>query len=240
MARDTPQEYYENEYKRLPFERRLEEINYWIDKRRSRWELASVEWADVSQKILIRIHQNYPKFDPKKGKFGHWVNVIISSTIKNVLRDEYTTFSRPCILGCTENTGGNTCRRTPSGIQCKECPLYKEWEEKKGDQYAIRQTLPLDHHFLEADSKQSDFMDIEAGAETIHAKMKDKLTHSEWRVYRVMVIKGLSIEEVSKHLGFRRKRGASRAVCAGYSQLLVLRRKFIAKAQEIIAEEGLA
>ena len=224
----------------LTFEERYDETVHWVDKRRHKWDLWMLEWADARQRLIIRVWKQYPLYDPAKGPYSHWVNKVISNEWKNILRDHYTSFSRPCILGCPFNAGGEQCTKTLSGLQCVECPLFRDWQKRKGDHFAVKQTLPLENHSNEAQNRPSDFIDIAGKKRVIDARMKERLTASEWKIYRLLIIKGLPEEEVARQMGFKKKRGKKTKMFAGYSVLLQSRHKFVAVAKSIIEDENLA
>ena len=223
------------------FESMAPAIEAQIDKRRGGWRLASIAWDDVRQKILTRVFFKYDTFDPVKGKFPHWLSAVITSVMKNELRDHHSKFSRPCITGCPHNSGGDTCNMTPSKMQCGECLLYKNWEKRKMDHYRVEQTLPLENHEHEVQSIirspfQSDFIDVVGAKEKIDAAMRDKLTNHEYQVYVWIYVEGKTEQEVGQILGYK-KVGK---MYPGYQQLLKMRKLIVEKAREIIEEQDLA
>lgn len=237
----------------LTFEQRYTEISSWVDKRRRSIDLATLPWDDIRQLVLIRVSQQYASFDEAKGPFSHWVNRVITNALRNIYRDWYSTAARPCVTGkggCSENMGGNLCRRTASGVQCRECPAYREWEHRKGDQYAIMHPVPLEMpgndgkasamERPEAHSTQADYIDYPEKQKQLHARMKERLTRVEWRAYRMLIILHKSEEEVGKALGFKHKAGKRQRMFPGYLAVLSLRHKFINLARQILAEEDLA
>lgn len=227
----------------LTFEDRYTDIVHWVEKRRRNIDLATLEWLDIRQLILIRVSQQYHTFDPAKGEFRRWVNRVITNCLRNIWRDHLAAFQRPCVTGkggCVDNVGSGLCRRTPSGTQCSECPAYKDWEARKGDHHAISLPLPLDNHSQEVHSKQSDFMDIAGKKAVIDEKMKGKLTRAEWRLYRLLMVRHLSEEEAAKAMGYKHKKGRKPRMWAGYQIVLNARKKFVEIAKAIIEENDLA
>lgn len=225
----------------LTFEERYPAIIHEIDKRKWKWTLNSTPFEDIKQMILIKVHRKYDMFDPNKivngrrVEFSHWVNVVISNTIKSALRDLYLIHSRPCIQKCPFNTGNDTCSKTSTGKQCGECLLYRDWERRKLDHFNVKETLPIENHMREADGQPNDFVDIDGKKEVIDRCMKLKLTKYEWRIYRALYVQGKSEKEAGKMLGLK-KVGH---MWAGYQQILALKKKFVALAKQVIEEEGL-
>lgn len=229
---------------KLTFEERYAGIVDQIDKRRAKWKLASMPFDDVRQEVLTKIHLNYHRFDPTKGrvgvseeeKFARWANRVITNELKNILRDNHLIYSRPCITGCAFNSGGDTCSKTPSGLQCDQCPIYKEWRERKEAHFNVKQTLPLDNHMREADSSPGDFVDVDHAKDVIDSEMKKRLTKHEYQVYRMLYLQHKTPAEVGKALKYKKVGKCHH----GYQVILQLRKKFVDVAREIIGDEGLA
>lgn len=227
----------------LTFEERYKETVMWVEKRRRRIDLANLEWADIRQLLLIRVSQQYSKYDRFKGPYKNWVNKVLTRAICSIWRDFYAKVARPCVTGkggCVDNMGGTLCRRTPSGVQCSECPAYRDWEQRKGDHHNITLPLPLDNHSQEVHSKQSDFMDIEGKKAIIDRKMRERLTRAEWKLYKAIIIQHKSDAEASRIMGFKKKRGSNSKMPAGYAVILAARHRFVEIAREIIEAEHLA
>lgn len=228
------------------FEDRYDIICREIEKRRRGWTLAAVSFDDVKQDTLIRIDKQYKtKYDPQKDKvqrpeaetFLHWLNTVISNSIKNQLRDNLGKFSRPCIAErCVFNSGGESCSKNPSGIQCSECLAYKSWEERKIHHFNVKQTLPLENHFREADMIQDNTVVDYDKINVIHQKMKEKLSKGDYELYTEIYILGKSEKEV----GEERKMKKIGKTYAGYQPLNRLRHKVVIIAKKIIEEENLA
>ena len=124
----TPQKRKRGRPRKLRFEDCYEEINVEIAKRRHKWNLSALSWLDyddVSQIIRIHIHKKWHLYDQKK-KLSPWINRIISNQIKNLIRNNYGNYVRPC-LKCAAAEGEAGC--TIYEKQCSDCPLYKNWEK---------------------------------------------------------------------------------------------------------------
>ncbi len=226
------------------FEQRYDSIVLEINKRRPKWRLASVSFDDVRQQVLVKVHLKYDMFDPAKivkgrpVEFSHWVNRVITYEIRNILRNNHTIYSRPCVQGCPWNTGADTCEKTKSGLQCDECPIYKSWRERKESHFNVKQTLPLENHMREVDgSPANEFIDIEESKAVIDRYMRDKLTKHEWRIYKALYIQHKSEREVGKALGYKKPKTK---MFPGYLTILKLKKRFVVLAKEIIEEKNLA
>jgi RNA polymerase sigma factor (sigma-70 family) len=223
----------------LTFDQRYESIVHEIEKRRKKWTLVSTSFDDISQTILSRVYLNFHQFDAERGEFSHWVNVLISNTIKNCLRDLHYAHSRPCIQGkggCVFNTGNDTCSQTPSGKQCGQCLAYKLWEMRKKNHNAIEQTLPLENHIREVDSRPSDNVNIEGAKTVIDQKIQAKLNKHEWKLYKLLFIQNKEEREVGKIMKYK----PSKRMYPGYLTILKFRKKVVCLAKEIIEDENLA
>lgn len=227
----------------LTFDERYKETLQWVEKRRRGIDLAYMPWDEIRQLILIRVSQQYHLFRPDEGPYKNWVNRVITNAIRNIWRDEIGSVSRPCITGkgwCAFNCGGDLCSKTPSGLQCAECPAFRDWEIRKKDHHAVKMPVSLENHTNEAQSKVGASVDIAEMKPALDARMKQKLTRTEWRAYRLLYIKNLDGEEVARQMGFRKKRGSTSKMHAGYQQLLEWRHHFEKVATQILLTEDLA
>lgn len=220
----------------LTFEQRIPVIQNEINKRRAKYTLSTLDFEDVSQIIMFRVWEKYHLYKPERGEFTHWLNMTISNTMKNILRDNLTTFSRPCILGCSANMGDENCSYTKSGKQCSECPIYKRWEKKKKDHFNVKQTLTIENHTQEVSNMASDFLDIDYAKRVIDEKIKGKLNTFEFSIYEMLFIQNMSEEQVGEKLKYKRPTNSS---CPGYQTISKLKKKFTAIGREIIREENL-
>ncbi len=221
----------------VPFEQRLPVIQAEIEKRRHKWTYTRLDFADVQQKILEHIFKKYYQYEESKGEFTHWINKLISSRIKNILRDELTKYSRPCIVGCRFNLGDTHCGYTKSGMQCDECPLYKSWRERKQSHFNVEQSLPLETHEQEVNSLPGEFVDYEGAKKVLDREMKVKLKPFEYRIYHLLYVEHKTPEQVGKILKYKRSKNSD---IHGYQAQRKVRKKIVEIAKKIILEEGLA
>jgi len=217
------------------FEESFAFINQEIRKRRKKWNLTSLNWMDyddVSQIIRIHIYEKWHLYNDEK-PLAPWLNRIISNQIKNLIRNHYGNFARPC-LKCEAAESEAGCKIY--GTQCSDCPLYAKWEKTKRSAYNIKIPLALEDHIPEVRSiKFSDYCDTEGQIKKIHIKMKTILKPNEWIVYRGLYIDNLEEDEVAKKLGFTSNEKNRRP---GYKQIKNLKKSIIKKTKEYIEEEG--
>lgn len=218
------------------------ELKAIIERRRNSWHVTSImEWADVSSILLTRLYQKFHLYDPEQ-PLDRWANTVISNAINNLLRNNVFRTARPCIsatpygANCSYNLGGDLCGWTPSGKQCSQCSFFKAWEQKKQFKHAISVPLSIENHIDESHSLQNDFVDIDKAKEVIDEKIIVKLDREEAKIYRFLYIKGMSMEEVGKKLGYKKQKNSD---IPGYLILRSAISKFKILAKEIIDEEGL-
>ena len=85
--------------KKIPYEDKKDIIDAELKKRRGKWFLNSVSWIDfddVCQIIRAHIHKKWEQWDQTRA-LEPWLNRIISNQLKNILRNNYSNFSRPCL-----------------------------------------------------------------------------------------------------------------------------------------------
>jgi DNA-directed RNA polymerase specialized sigma24 family protein len=222
----------------LIFEDCIEEIDELLEKSRSKWHLDAVQWLgydDVSQIIRIHVYNKWHLWNQER-PFKPWCRSVISNQISNLIRNNYSSFSKPC-LKCPHYMSENMCAFTNSKIQDESCPLYAKWLKKKRDIHDIRLPLPLDGKTPQDCVGLYDDFDFEKSAETLHDKVKKKLLNDKHReIYHQLYVEELEDAEIIKRAGFKREAGKSDFRC---KQLEVLKRKFQSLAREIVYEEDI-
>jgi hypothetical protein len=212
-----------------------------LRKRRARWFLDSVSWfdfEDVCQIIRAHIHQKWHLWDQRRA-LEPWVNKIISNQMKNILRNHYGNFVRPCV-NCPFNQSGqqeqnqkdSLCGFTPSGLQCSECPLYAKWEKTKKAAYDIKMAITLEAENSQILKLTSETFDIDVAIGKLHTEMKKALPEKQFFIYDLLFIQNKDEEEVAKLLGYKsNERGRK----AGYKQIKNLRKKFKTQAIKLLS-----
>lgn len=218
-----------------------------LNKRKNSWQLNSVKYLDfddIKQEIKLHIWKKFPKYDQKQ-PFLNWVNRVITRQLINKVRDNYNIFARPC-LQCPFNQSkasvkgqaGNLCAFTESGLQCSECPLYKEWEEKKKPAYEIQFAQNIEFH--EGDLHYEDHdVDYKEFLRRAEPKVKSMVSNITYKIYHYMYIKGLSKEETAKQMGYKSKvkPKANSKRTPGYKQILLHDQIIKEAIKEILKEE---
>ena len=127
------------------FEDCINDINSEIFKRKNKWNLTAINWmdfSDVSQILRIHIYKKWHLYDPQK-PLAPWINRIISNQIKNLIRNNYSNFTRPC-LKCAAAESEDGC--SIYSKQCNACPLYANWEKSKKNAHNTKLTVSIENH----------------------------------------------------------------------------------------------
>lgn len=222
-------------YKKKPtFEESFDFINQEILKRKGKWSLSSLNWMDyedVSQIIRLHIYEKWHLYDVDK-PLGPWLNRIISNQIKNLIRNHYGNFARPC-LKCEAQEGEAGCKIYTN--QCDACPLYDKWERTKKSAHDIKLPLALEDHSFEIGMiKQNDSSNLQNNIKKLHLKMKEVLKPNEWIVYQTLYVENLDEEEAAEQLGLISNEKNKKP---GYKQIQNIKKNIIKKVKESI-EKG--
>jgi len=212
------------------FESRILEINQEISKRKHKWSLTTLAWMDfndVSQILRIHIYKKWNMYDQSQ-PLAPWVNRIVSNQIKNLIRNNYGNYSRPC-LKCAAAENDDGCNIY--GSQCDKCPLYAKWQKSKKSAHDIKLPVSLENHTQEVHNIIGDQMDIEKSAKNIHAKMRQILKPIEWKFYELHYIKHKSEEESAKLMGYRTNE-KNRKI--GYKQVKNLKKSIMTKVKKYL------
>lgn len=211
-----------------------------LAKRRNNWFLNSVSWIDfddVSQIIRAHIHRKWSQWDQSR-PIKPWLNKIISNQFKNILRNNYSNYARPC-LNCpfAMETSENQCMFTRSGSQDSSCPLYRKWEKTKKQAYNVKITLSIDNHLHEVEKTYTESdQDIEQSIKKLVSELKKVLNKRQWQAFDLLFVKNLSDEEAAKEMGFKSSESGRKA---GYKQIKNLKNILKDKAEKILNDKGI-
>ena len=219
--------------KRKPkFEDYIEQINEEIKKRRSKWNLTALSWMDfddVSQIIRIHIFKKWHLYDTKK-PLNPWINRIISNQIKNLIRNNYGNYCRPC-LKCAAAESGDLCYIY--GKQSEACPLFANWARTKKIAYNAKLPVSIEDHNSEINLAEYTGVDVDALLLKLNVKMKEVLKPAEWKIYKALYIENLSEEEVATMMGYKTN---EKNRVPGYKQIKNVKKSIIIKAKKMLAE----
>ncbi len=232
-------------HKGKKFEDMYEIIDDVIKKRKSKWRLKAITWfdfEDIEQIIKLHIYKKWHLWDQSR-PIEPWVNRIATNQIKNIIRNNYTSFAKPC-LSCPFNTSKgieitfeNSCGFTASKIQCNECPLYAKWEKLKKPAFDVKMTVSLENHKNYYMSFQSTAeCDYRKAERRLHGLMKSCLSDKQFFVYKMFFIDCLHDDEIAKILNFKTNEKGRKA---GYKQIKNLKKMLYQKAQKLMKENDL-
>lgn len=226
------------------FEDHIKTVDVELEKRRGRWFLQSIAWIDfddVKQIIRSHLYLKWDQWDQERA-LKPWLNRIISNQLKNILRNYYGNFARPC-LSCPFNQSpnddpsvsgkgiGELCGFTPSGMQCNECPLFEKWEKTKKSAHDIKMPLALENHQHDLKNDRGRDFAIDKAALLLHGEMKKTLSRRQYEIYEMLFVKNMSDEEIAIKMGYKTSESGRKA---GYKQLKNMKKQFKKKAEKIL------
>jgi len=222
---------------KISFEEKLPIISTEIRKRKNKWQLSILKWLsfeDVEQIITIHIYKKWDMWDQSK-PLEPWVSRIISNQMRNIIRNNYTNYVKPC-ANCVHNLGENHCAINRSGLQTKECSLYGTWEKSKQHGYNIKLPLELENHAREVESISSHNLDFDEAILSLNVEMKKILSANYYTAYCMLYFEKKSDEEVAIFLGYR---SSEKNRKVGYKQIKNLKKLFKDKAVEILKNKDI-
>lgn len=216
------------------FEDCFEQISALVERKRMEWTFkASVyqDFDDIKQEIVTHIWKKWHLFDQER-PLAAWVNTIVSNQFINILRDIYLSTSSPC-QRCPCNTGNNLC--SVYGEQGVACPLYKKWYGSKRYSHQAKLPVTIEDHINELQERGEDSFDFDKASLALHIKIKDRLTKSEWEIYRRLYIEHKSEEVAAIELGFKTSEKGRKC---GYKRIRKVRSIVVKIAKEILKRDG--
>ena len=187
-----------------------------------------IDFEDVSQIIRFHIYKKWDLYDESKPMLP-WVNRIISNQIKNLIRNNYGNYARPC-LKCAAALGENECRIY--GKQDQSCPMFNNWSKTKKNAYDLKMAVSIEDHSYEINNQLCVNLDIQKATQNLHQKMKQILKPVEWKVYELLYIDYKTEEQVCKILKFKYDKKAKSAY---NKQLKNIQKSIIKKAKQCLA-----
>ena len=231
--------------KKLTYEDKAAIIDEELKKRRGKWFLNSLAWIDfddVCQIIRAHIFTKWDQWDQSR-PLKPWLNRLISNQLKNILRNYYSNFVRPC-LSCPFNQSSHVddgrealCGFTKTGLQDSTCPLYAKWEKTKKAAYDIKMPFSLDSRpqELPIPAGHTPF-EIEYAEGRLHTEMKKVLSERQFGIYELLFIKNISDADIAKKMGYKTTEKGRKA---GYKQIKNLKKQFKAKAIAILKNKDI-
>lgn len=228
--------------KKYTYEDKFETIDNEIRKRYYKWHLHALAWLDfddVSQIIRAHIYKKWDQWDQLR-PIEPWVNKIISNQLKNILRNNYSNFARPCI-SCKYNQSkeqgngqiSNLCSLTASGLQSDECPDYAKWYKTRKPAYDIKIPVSLETNPFDRYTVPEDHYSIGGAVISLHLSMRRYLNDRHYVIYKMLFIDHVDEETVAKVLGYKSNEKGRKA---GYKQIKNLKNLYKKVAKKICEE----
>ena len=202
--------------------------------------MAWLDFDDVCQIIRAHIYRKWEQWDQKR-PLKPWLNKIIANQFKNILRNHYSNFARPC-LNCPFNsdTEYDLCSFTQSGLQDHTCPLYAKWEKTKKHAYNVKITLSLENHshqIMEGGYDSFVSLNIEEASIKLIKELKLSLNSRQFQAFELLYVKNMTDEEAAQEMGFKSTEAGRKA---GYKQIKNLKKLLKEKAEKILEKKGIA
>ena len=224
---------------KILYEEKSDVVDKIIEKHRYIWQLRAIAWMDfddVAQIIRFHISKKWKMWKQDR-PLEPWIARITVNQIKNLLRNNYSNYVRPC-LNCKFNQGNQppACSITPSGLQCSECPLYKKWEKTKKSAYDVKLSVSIENHCETVQEMRDLNFNIDSSAKRLHEEMKHRLAPKQYKVYSRLYIDGADEEKVAAEMGYKTNEKGKKA---GYKQIKNLKKLFKQVATKILESEDI-
>lgn len=216
---------------RPTFEESIDLINNELNKRRRRWTLTAVadlDFEDVCQIIRLHIWKKWHLYDHNK-PLVKWLNTVISNQTINIVRNNYTNFSKPCNK-CEHAHDNDLCNLYDK--QCNDCSLYARWEKTKKRAHDVKLPVTIENHKQEVYDMPYNSIDIDASSKRLHDLMLANLNPFENEVYKLAFIEHKTDEEIVIIMKLVEKNRSSAERNA--FKIKVLRDKFLKKAKVFV------
>ena len=213
----------------------LEEL---LKKYRPKWQLSALAWIDyddVCQIIRFHIYKKWHLWDQRR-PFKPWASMIISNQIKNLIRNNYSSFAKPC-LRCPHNMGATTCDWTKSREQDESCPLFSKWRKKKERAFNIKLPLALEEEVGQGTTSLRDFVDYDKASERFHRLVMEQLNDKHKKIYFLLYVEHIDENEVAERFAF--KADAAKRKKPRYKQIANLKKKFYNIALKIMKDHDI-
>ena len=220
------------------FDSQRDDLEELLKKYRPKWQLSALAWMDyddVCQIIRIHIHNKWHLWDQSR-PFKPWASMIISNQIKNLIRNNYSSFAKPC-LRCPHNMGANSCDFTKSQEQDDTCTDFAKWKKKKERAYNIKLPLALEEGVATGTASIQDFVDYKGASGKLHVLVMEQLNEKHKNIYYMLYIEHIDENEVAQKFGF--KADSSKRKKPRYKQMANLKKKFYHIAIKIMKDHDI-
>ena len=220
------------------FDSQRDDLEELLKKYRPKWQLSALAWMDyddVCQIIRLHIFKKWHLWDQSR-PFKPWASMIISNQIKNLIRNNYSSFAKPC-LRCPHNMGSKFCDYTKSEEQDETCAEFAKWKKKKEKAYNLKLPLALEEGLSTGTTTIKDFVDYKDSSMKLHNLVMDQLSEKHKKIYFMLYIENIDENDIAKKFGF--KADSSKRKKPRYKQMANLKKKFYTIALKIMKDNDI-
>lgn len=225
------------EPKQKTYEECYDIIDTVVSKYQNKWRLDAINWfdfEDVAQVVKAHIFKKWHMWDQSR-PLEPWVSRVASHQIKNVIRNNYTNYVKPC-MSCPHNLGDTLCSLNKSGVQNSSCALYAKWTKSKRQGYGIKMPLSIESHTQELNSFVDSSIDFDKSIENLNVILEQQLSPEHYRVYIMLFFENCSEEEVARYMGYKT---SEKHRAAGYKQIKNIKKMLKEKVEGIISQNDI-
>lgn len=226
----------------VKYEDKYAEIMEMLRKRKLRWGKLlphGMAWEDAEALISHHIYKKWHLYDQSKN-FTNWASVVISNQIKNLCRNSYLSYAKPCFqcphnlscFGMEENHVQGKCSFTSSGTQDHECEDFANWSKTKSPVFKLRYPVSLEHFGEEISNNYPDF-DMDESLSYIKTRMSELLPPKQYDMFIMLHFENVDEDEVAIKAGYQTNEVGRKP---GYARMAALKKKFKEMVQQIIKE----
>tara|TARA_Y100000004_G_scaffold172210_1_gene208842 strand:+ start:2401 stop:3105 length:705 start_codon:yes stop_codon:yes gene_type:complete len=207
-----------------------------IKKQQYKWRLKAVRWfdfQDVEQIIKLHIAKKWHMWDQER-PLEPWIGRIISNQMRNLIRNHYGNYVRPC-TNC-KFARGDDCTATKSKKQDDSCKLYAKWEKSKKTGLELKIPLSTEDFAKEVRGREYTDFDFNGSLKRLDIYMEIKLSETHYIAYRMLYFEDKTEEDVAKFMGYKISPQKRKL---GYRQVKNLKKKFLEVALEILKDHDI-
>ena len=163
-----------------------------------------------------------------------WIGRIISNQMRNLIRNHYGNYVKPC-ANCKFSLGEG-CSLTRTKKQDSSCTLYAKWEKSKKSGLELKTPLSTEDFPKEVQGKPYEDFDFEGSLKRLNIYMQIKLSGNHYIAYRMLYFEDKTEEDVARFMGYKISAQKNKL---GYRQVKNLKKKFLEIALEILKEQDI-
>lgn len=155
--------------------------------------LAWIDFDDVKQIIRTHLFKKWDQWDQQR-PLRPWLNRIITNQLKNILRNYYSNFAKPCLScpfnqsGVAEDNVSGLCGFTKKGTQCSNALCMPNGKKLKAA-YDIKMAVTLESHIHEVGEARGNSFEIEEAERKLHEEMKKVLSEKNYSIYQMLLFR---------------------------------------------------